>query len=58
MKKNNIIEFFSGKKTYISVIVGVVVTGLAGMGYISDDVFEMLATLAGFLGLGFLRASK
>lgn len=49
------IEFLKGKKTYIAAAVGVILTGLHGMGYITVDTFEVLATIAGFLGLTFLR---
>lgn len=51
-------EWLKGKRTYIAVGVGVVLTGLLGMGLISPDTYEVLAGLAGFLGLGFLRAAK
>jgi hypothetical protein len=47
-----------GYRTYLTVAVGVVVSGLYAMGYISQDTFNAIASLAGFAGLGFLRAAK
>jgi hypothetical protein len=46
----------SGYKTYLSAAMGVVATGALAMGYIDEKTFAMIATVAGFLGLGFARA--
>jgi hypothetical protein len=48
-------EFLKGKKTYIVMVVGVIVHGMHFMGYIDDS---MVATIDGallFLGLGTIR---
>lgn len=51
-------EWLKGKRTYIAVGVGVILTGLMGMGLISSETYEVLAGIAAFLGLGFLRAAR
>jgi hypothetical protein len=50
-------KFLSGKKTYIAAAIGVILTGLCAMGYIDQKTFEILASLSGFLGLGFARGA-
>jgi len=45
-----------GWKTYIVVIVGVLVNGAFAMGYIPESAIGLVNTILGFLGLGALRA--
>ena len=45
-----------GMKTYIVVIVGVVVNGAYAMGYIPEASLGLVNTILGFLGLAALRA--
>jgi len=45
-----------GYKTYIVVIVGVLVNGAYAMGYIPEGTLPIINTILGFLGLGALRA--
>ena len=47
---------FKGMKTYIIVIVGVLVNGAFAMGYIPESSIGLVNTILGFLGLGALRA--
>ncbi len=47
-----------GKRTYLTIGAGVLLTGLKGMGLITPELYTSLAGILGFLGLGFLRASK
>jgi len=51
-------EWLKGKRTYIAVGLGVILTGLVGMDLISTETYEVLAGMAAFMGLGFLRAAK
>lgn len=53
---DKIIEFLKGKKTYIIVIVGVLVNGVYAMGYISAEMLPIVNTILGFLGLAAVRA--
>ena len=45
-----------GWKTYIVMIVGVLVNGAIAMGYISAEYLGIANSILGFLGLGALRA--
>ena len=45
-----------GAKTYLIVIVGVLVNGAFAMGYIPEASIGLVNTILGFLGLGALRA--
>jgi hypothetical protein len=45
-----------GMKTYIVVIVGVLVNGAYAMGYIPEASIGLVNTVLGFLGLAALRA--
>lgn len=45
-----------GWKTYIVMIVGVLVNGAFAMGYIPEASIGLVNTVLGFLGLGALRA--
>ena len=45
-----------GWKTYIVVIVGIIVNGAYAMGYIPEASIGLVNTILGFLGLGALRA--
>ncbi len=45
-----------GMKTYIVVIVGVLVNGAFAMGYIPESALGLVNTILGFLGLAALRA--
>ncbi len=45
----------SGWKTYLAIGIGILAYGLLGMGFISDSLFNAIAIICGFLGIGFLR---
>ena len=45
-----------GYKTYIVVIVGVIVNGLFAMGKIPAEYLPLVNAILGFLGLGALRS--
>lgn len=45
-----------GYKTYIVMIVGVIINGAFAMGYVPESFIGIANTLLGFLGLGALRA--
>lgn len=44
-----------GYKTYLVVIVGVIINGLAAMGHIPTEYLPLANAILGFLGLGALR---
>jgi hypothetical protein len=45
-----------GKKTYIIVIIGVIVNGLYALGHIPTEWIPVANSILAFLGLGALRA--
>jgi len=45
-----------GWKTYIVVVLGVIVNGCVYMGYIDASLLPTINSILGFLGLGALRA--
>ena len=45
-----------GYKTYIVMIVGVIVNGMVAMGYIPEEFLGTINSVLAFLGLGALRA--
>ena len=45
-----------GWKTYIVVIVGVLVNGAFAMGYIPEAMLPIINTVLGFLGIAALRS--
>ena len=49
-------KMLKGYKTYIVMIVGVLVNGAYAMGYIPAEWISLVNTILGFLGLGALRA--
>lgn len=49
-------EWLKGKKTYITVIVGIIVNGLIAMGYIPVEYLTPINAVLVFLGLGTIRA--
>ena len=49
-------SFLTGYKTYITAVIGVILTGALAMGYIDQAMYTEVAGFLGFLGLGFLRA--
>jgi len=49
-------KWLKGKKTYIIVVVGVIVNGLFAMGYIDESAIKVVNMVLGFLGLGAIRA--
>jgi hypothetical protein len=53
MKK--VIEWLRGKKTYIVMFLGIIVSGLLAQGYITKEQSEVIVMVLGFLGLGTLR---
>ena len=50
-------NWLSGKKTYIIIVIAVIVNGLASQGYLTDQHVQLINTILGFLGLGTLRAA-
>ena len=48
-------NFLKGYKTYIIVIVGVIVNGLVAMGYIGAEHLVLINSILGLLGLGAIR---
>ena len=48
---------FKGYRTYLIAALGVVVNGLASMGYIDASVIATINKILVFLGLGTLRAA-
>ena len=50
MNKNSF-DFLAGYKTYLSILIAVVLVGLRSLDYIDESSFEILLTLAGALGL-------
>lgn len=50
-----LIKFLKGKKTYLVVIVGILLNGANAMGYIQAGWIEPINIGLGFLGLGTLR---
>lgn len=48
-------KFLSGYKTYIIMVVGVLVNGAIAMGYLDPKYFEIVNSILGFLGLGAIR---
>lgn len=51
-----IIEWLRGKKTYVVVIVGVLVNGAYAMGYIDEQTVFAIDGMLTFLGMGTIRA--
>ena len=51
-----IVNWLKGKKTYIVVIVGVLVNGMIAMEIIPRESFVTVNAILGFLGLGTIRA--
>jgi hypothetical protein len=45
----------AGYKTYIVMIIGILVNGAIAMGYISADLLPTINSILGFLGLGAIR---
>jgi hypothetical protein len=52
-----IIDFFKGKKTYITAIGIAAVVFCKQMGYITEEQYQMLLVLLGGAGLAALRLS-
>ena len=50
------LNWLKGKKTYIVIVVGVIVNGLVAMGYIPAEHIGLINSVLGFLGLGAIRA--
>lgn len=50
-------NFLSGYKTYIVVVVGIIVNGLFAMGYIPAADVPTINMILAFLGLATLRAA-
>ena len=48
-------EFLRGKKTYIAVAIGVIMAGLYGQGYISEQVYVEVTGILGMVGLATIR---
>lgn len=50
------LDFLKGRKTYLVMIVGVLINGAVAMGLIPDQFIDVINTILGFLGLGAIRA--
>ena len=50
------IQWLSGKKTYIAAALGIILTGALGLGYINQDQYNVIIAILGSLGLAALRA--
>jgi copper homeostasis protein CutC len=48
-------KLLAGKKTFLAAALMVVLAGLKATGYIDDQTYQILITVAGALGLTFLR---
>ena len=46
----------SGYKTYLTAILGVIMTGALALGYITQAQYDVIIGILGSLGLAFLRA--
>lgn len=55
---DKVMEFLSGKKTYIVAAAGAVIQGLAFSGTISQEQANQVLALLGFAGFAALRAAK
>ena len=53
---SDLILWLQGKKTYVIMLVGVIVNGLWVMGYLDDKTLIAIDSILGFLGLGSIRA--
>ena len=53
MKK--LLDKLSGYKTYLVVVIAVIVNGCVAQGYIDPQYLDTINTVLGFLGLGTLR---
>ena len=53
---SDLILWLQGKKTYVIMLVGVIVNGLWVMGYLDDKTVIAIDSILGFLGLGSIRA--
>lgn len=49
-------EWLKGYKTYIVVVLGVIVNGCIAMGYIDASLLPTINSVLVFLGLGAIRA--
>jgi len=49
-------KWLSGKKTYIIVVLGVIVNGLWAMGLIDEETVKIVDGILVFAGLGTVRA--
>ena len=49
-------EWLSGKKTYIIVVLGVIINGLWAMGLIDEETVKIVDGILLFTGLGTVRA--
>lgn len=54
---DKLLGFLRGKRTFITVVVGVAVNFAVYMGWLSVDQIAQVNAILAFLGLGFLRAS-
>lgn len=52
---NKFMSFFEGKKTYLSAGLGALIVFARLLNLITDEQFQLLASLAGFTGLTALR---
>jgi len=50
------LNFLKGKKTYIVMIIGIIVNGLVAMDMIPAESLGLINTILVFLGLGAIRA--
>lgn len=50
------LNFLKGKRTYIVVIVGIIVNGAVAMNLIPNEYIDLVNTILIFLGLGTIRS--
>ena len=52
-----VLNYFSGKKSYITALLLVVLSGLLAQGYIDEKTYQVAITVLGALGLYSLRSA-
>lgn len=52
------LKMLKGYRTYLSIGVGIIITGIFAMGYIDEKTYAAIAGICTMLGIGFTRAAK